>query len=253
VNELALLNSLILLLFALAIAAFALLLFVTAPYGRHARSGWGPTIADRLGWVLMEAPASLVFAVCFFLGEHTQTTPALIFFALWQAHYMHRAFIYPRGLRGAIRPMPIAIVASQFLFNSANAYVNGRYVFTLSDGYPETWLGDGRFVVGLVLFAWGFLIDRHSDRTLQLLRQPGGSGYGVPQGGLYRWVSSPNYLGEIVEWTGWALLTWSVAGLAFATWAAANLVPRARAHHIWYRERFPNYPQERKILFPGVW
>ena len=57
---------------------------------------------------------------------------------------------------------------------------------------------------------------------------------------------------EIVEWLGWALLTWSPAGLAFAAWTMANLVPRARAHHRWYRERFPDYPARRKALVPGL-
>jgi 3-oxo-5-alpha-steroid 4-dehydrogenase 1 len=32
----------------------------------------------------------------------------------------------------------------------------------------------------------------------------------------------------------------------------ANLVPRARAHHRWYRERFPDYPARRKALVPGL-
>jgi protein-S-isoprenylcysteine O-methyltransferase Ste14 len=75
----------------------------------------------------------------------------------------------------------------------------------------------------------------------------------VPQGGLYRWVSSPNYLGEIVQWAGWALATWSLPGVAFAVWTAANLVPRAQANQLWYRQRFPDYPPERKALIPGVW
>jgi hypothetical protein len=33
-------------------------------------------------------------------------------------------------------------------------------------------------------------------------------------------------------------------------WTAANLVPRAVAHHRWYRERFADYPAERKALVP---
>ena len=44
----------------------------------------------------------------------------------------------------------------------------------------------------------------------------------------------------------------NAAGLAFAAWTMANLVPRARAHHRWYRERFPDYPARRKALVPGL-
>jgi hypothetical protein len=52
---------------------------------------------------------------------------------------------------------------------------------------------------------------------------------------------------------GWAVATWSLSGLAFATWTAANLAPRARANHRWYLETMPDYPPERKALLPGVW
>jgi protein-S-isoprenylcysteine O-methyltransferase Ste14 len=70
---------------------------------------------------------------------------------------------------------------------------------------------------------------------------------------MYRWISCPNYFGEIVEWIGWAIATWSLAGLAFALWTAANLAPRAHSHHQWYRESFADYPQERKALVPRLW
>jgi len=43
------------------------------------------------------------------------------------------------------------------------------------------------------------------------------------------------------------------AGLAFAVWTIANLAPRARSNHKWYRETFPDYPENRKALLPGVW
>jgi len=85
------------------------------------------------------------------------------------------------------------------------------------------------------------------------LRRPQESGYKIPYGGLFRWVSCPNYLGEIVIWTGWAVTTWSLPGLAFALWTATNLIPRARANHRWYRNYFPDYPASRKALLPGLW
>jgi protein-S-isoprenylcysteine O-methyltransferase Ste14 len=246
-------NALVVGLFMLAAGIWVLLLLVTAPYGRHSRCGWGPKMADRMGWVVMEAPAPLVFAACFALGDFTRTVPEMVFFGLWQAHYLHRSFVYPFGPRGSNRGMPVVVVAAGFMFNAVNGYVNGRPVFTFSSGYPDAWMADVRFVGGLLLFVMGSVINRHSDRILRLLRQPGDTTYHVPHGGMYRWVSSPNYLGEIVEWIGWAVATWSLAGLAFAAWAAANLVPRARAHHLWYRERFADYPRERKALVPGVW
>jgi 3-oxo-5-alpha-steroid 4-dehydrogenase 1 len=97
------------------------------------------------------------------------------------------------------------------------------------------------------------LLNRQSDNVLRLLKAKTPNGYGVPQGGLYRWVSCPNYLGEIMIWTGWAIATWSLPGLVFAFWTAANLIPRAHAHHVWYKQRFTDYPSRRKALLPGIW
>ena len=201
----------------------------------------------------MEAPAPLAFAVCFALGSSTGTVTALVFLGLWELHYIHRAFIYPFSRRGSSRQMPLAVISLGLIFNMMNGYLNGRYIFTFSGGYTNHWLTDPRFVAGAALFIAGFAINRRADQILRNLRKPGESGYKIAHCGLYRWVSCPNYLGEIVIWTGWAVATWSLPGLAFAIWTVANLAPRARSHHAWYRQHFPDYPQERKALVPGLW
>jgi 3-oxo-5-alpha-steroid 4-dehydrogenase 1 len=235
-----------------AVAVFAALFFVAAPYGRHIRRGWGHTIGNKAGWVLMEAPAPLVFAVCFWLGGRANPV-TLAFLGLWEAHYVHRAFIYPFSLRGEARRMPLAIMSFGFLFNVMNGYLNGRYIFSFSGGYNTGWMSDPRFIIGTLLFALGFIINRQADLTLRGLRQPGESGYKITNRNLFRWISCPNYLGEITIWAGWAVATWSLPGLVFAFWTVANLLPRARAHHAWYRRTFPDYPRERKALVPGIW
>lgn len=251
-SELAFFNGLLIGWFVLAAAVFTAMFFVVAPYGRHLRSGWGHTIGNRMGWVIMEAPAPVAFAVCFLLGSNT-AGGALALLVLWEAHYLHRAFVYPLGLRGAARRMPLAVMSFGLLFNMVNGYLNGRYIFTFSGGYSSEWLGDPRFVAGGALFIIGFVINRQADRVLRSLRQPGESGYRVSDSRFYRWVSCPNYLGEIIIWIGWAVATWSLPGLAFALWTVANLLPRARAHHAWYRKTFPDYPGERRALVPGIW
>jgi steroid 5-alpha reductase family enzyme len=115
------------------------------------------------------------------------------------------------------------------------------------------WLLDARFIVGVLLFITGYAINRWADSKLRRLRGPGETDYKIPYGGLYKWISCPNYLGEIIEWFGWAIATWSIPGLAFAIWTLANLAPRARSHHIWYKTHFAAYPQERKALVPWLW
>jgi 3-oxo-5-alpha-steroid 4-dehydrogenase 1 len=229
------------------------LFFITAPYGRHSRKGWGPTLDNRMGWMVMESASALLFALFFILGNHRDSSTAIVFLVMWEAHYVHRAFIYPLSLHGPSKRIPILIVGFGLFFNGVNAYLNGRFLFSLSGGYDSTWLSDPRFITGIMLFLAGFMINRHSDQILGGLRKKDTNGYKIPYGGFYRWVSSPNYLGEIAIWCGWALATWSLPGLAFAIWTIANLVPRARANHIWYKSEFADYPAERRALIPGIW
>jgi 3-oxo-5-alpha-steroid 4-dehydrogenase 1 len=225
------------------------LLFISAPYGRHIRSGWGPTIRNRLGWLLMETPSAMGFFVWFLLGKGWHSIVACVFLGLWEFHYLYRAFIYPFTLRDRGKLMPVSVVLMAAFFNLGNTYINARFLFTLSNGYPLTWLVDFRFLFGLALFIIGTAINRQSDAILRGLRGSQETGYRIPYGGLFRWLSSPNYTGEIIEWLGWAIATWSLPGLSFAIWTYANLAPRAFANHRWYREHFPDYPPERQALF----
>ncbi|MCJ7516320.1 MAG: DUF1295 domain-containing protein [Dehalococcoidia bacterium] len=246
-------NILLVSYFVLAAVIFITLFFIVAPYGRHFRRQWGPQIGDRLGWIIMEAPSPILFAAFFVLGIKLVSVTAVAFLILWEAHYVHRAFIYPFSRRAGASGMPVAVVNMGFLFNIGNAYLNGRYLFTLSGGYDNAWLITPQFIIGAALFIAGFFINRWADDSLQNLRRPGESGYKIPVGGLYRWISCPNYFGEMLTWVGWAVATWSLPGLAFAVFTVANLAPRARAHHLWYKRQFADYPPQRKALLPAVW
>jgi 3-oxo-5-alpha-steroid 4-dehydrogenase 1 len=241
---------LVLLELVLAVLTFAGLQFIVAPYGRHGRSGWGPTVPARVGWIVMELPAPLLFLGVYLAGVHRFELVPLIFLAMWQAHYLQRAFIYPFLMRAGAR-MPVSLMAMAIAFNTLNGFINARWVSEVGE-YSNRWLFDPRFLLGLTLFVGGYALNLNSDRLLRGLRRPGETGYKVPVGGGYRWVSSPNYLGEIVEWFGWALATWSVAGLAFALYTTANLAPRAMANHRWYHSTFPDYPPGRRALVPYV-
>ena len=237
---------------ALAVVTFLYLLRFTAPFGRHyAGAGWGPHISNRIGWVVMELPATALFALIYFNGEASRQWVPLAFLAMWQAHYLHRTFIFPFRTRTGGKQIPIAVVASGFLFNLINAYINARFVSSIGE-YSTDWLSDPRFLAGLAIFLAGMTLNIRSDNVLLKLRSSGNSGYGIPRGGAYRYVSCPNYLGEIIEWAGWALATWSLAGFAFFLYTAANLAPRALSHHKWYKARFADYPAERKALIPGI-
>jgi 3-oxo-5-alpha-steroid 4-dehydrogenase 1 len=211
----------------------------------------------RLGWVLMESPSVLVFAGVYLSsprwGLGLADPVSLVFLGLWLGHYLYRSFAFPFLMRDPGR-MPILILGSGVFFNLINAGINSRYLFVYAPVYASSWLADPRFIGGVALFLAGFAIHAHSDHVLRGLRRPEDppKTYRVPQAGLFRFVSAPNYLGEMLQWGGFALATWSLPALAFFLWTIANLAPRARANHQWYQERFPDYPKKRKALIPFV-
>lgn len=239
--------------FALAVAVFIILFFIAAPYGRHSRQGWGPTLPARAGWVLMETPSWAMLTLMLLLRTRPPTAPVLVLYALWVVHYAYRSLVYPLTLDRTAHRMPVAVVTFGAVFNIVNAYLNGRYLFAFGRTYSIDWLLDPRFIAGCILFILGAVLNRRSDALLRRQRAEAGGRYVVPRGGLFLRVSSPGYLGEIVEWCGWALAAWSLPALSFAVWTIANLAPRADAHHRWYRKRFPDYPRSRRRLIPGIW
>ena len=108
------------------------------------------------------------------------------------------------------------------------------------------------FILGLGLFIMGMFINIRSDYIMVNLRKEKGPGYHLPSKFLFKYIDSPNYFGEIIEWTGWAILTWSISGAVLLAWTIANLFPRALTHHRWYKENFDDYPENRKAIIPGI-
>ena len=236
---------------ALAALVFVVLLFLPAPYGRHARPGWGPVSRRVSAGSLMEIPAVLVVGRPVRGSGRTREPVAIAFLLLWELHYVQRALVYPFRARHAARA------------HAARRGRDGRSSSTSSTagcrargcswpgrraappGWPTRVPGRDRAVPG----------RDGAQLAAPTRRCAGCAGRARPAtasraAGSSSWVSCPNYLGEIVEWAGWALATWSLAGLAFAVWTAANLLPRALAHHRWYRDRFPDYPARRRAIIP---
>jgi 3-oxo-5-alpha-steroid 4-dehydrogenase 1 len=240
-------------IFATAAIAFPVLFWITVPYGgRHTSESWGPSIPSRLAWFLMEVPAPAFLLVGYSLGRHAGGPVSLLLLSAFLIHYAHRAIVYPLRMPSNSKRTPVLSATIALCVNIANGTINGLAVSHASE-YGYAWLADPRFLLGAAVFIAGSVINLRSDEILRNLRAPGEHGYKIPQGGFYRWVSCPNYFGEIVQWAGWALATWSTAGLAFLLLTTANLAPRARSNHRWYREQFPDYPPERKALIPHVW
>lgn len=236
---------------ALAVVALCALWFVDAPYGRQARSGWGPGIPNRLAWFLMEVVLLISFGVTLLVSGVELSGPTWVMAGLLTVHYVNRSLVYPWRTHTKGKVMPLSVMLMSVAFNSVNGFFLGADLTRLNRAVD--WFEDPRFWAGLLVFVAGMALNWHSDGILLRLRKPGETGYKVPHGGAFRWVTSPNLLGEILEWIGFAILTWSLAGLTFAVWTCANLIPRARSNQRWYVEKFPEYPAARRTLLPGLW
>lgn len=235
---------------AIAMVLFPVLLKVRQPYGKHVSNKWGPMIGNNLGWFIMELPALLVF--CYFLGMNFNISNLLVLVAgcLWCLHYIHRAVIFPFLLRTRGKKMPLLIVMFAVLFNTVNGFLNGYWLSHFAGNTVPDEGSELRIIAGALLFVGGFAVNKYHDSVLIQLRKVTKSGYQVPVSGLFRFVSCPNYLGEIIAWTGFLLVTLSLPALSFLVWTLVNLVPRAIDHHQWYLREFPDYPADRKAIFP---
>ena len=234
-----------------AIATFIYLFFNNAPYGRHIEDGWGRNISARAGWIIMESPCVILMIIFGLIVRNDLDLVHEVFLMIWLTHYTHRTFIYPFVIDMTNPKMPISIAVSAFCFNLVNVSIQAFGIFYFTS-YSSDWLSSNTFFIGLSLFFVGMFINIRSDYLIVGLRKRMGPGYHLPNKFLHKYVSSPNYFGEIIEWIGWAILTWSISGLVFLLWTIANLFPRAIAHHKWYQEKFENYPKNRKAIIPGI-
>uniref|UniRef100_A0A7M4F5E2 3-oxo-5alpha-steroid 4-dehydrogenase (NADP(+)) n=1 Tax=Crocodylus porosus TaxID=8502 RepID=A0A7M4F5E2_CROPO len=160
-----------------------------------------------------------------------------------------QTFIYPFLTRG--RPFPLHIVYFGMLFCLYNGFLQGYYLIYCAE-YPTDWCSNIRFTSGMLLFSLGMGINIHSDLLLRQLRKPGETTYRIPQGGLFTYVSGANYFGEIMEWFGYAIATWSLPAFAFAFFTLCFIGPRAIHHHRFYLRTFTDYPKSRKALIPFI-
>ena len=225
-----------------------------AGYGQYTPRKWH-SINNRAGWVIMELPVVVLFAAYWLASDRTFAPTPLVFFLLFNLHYCQRTFVFPLLIRGNDQ-MPWRIIVFGMVFNSANAFMQGTWIFFLSPDtlYTPAWLTSPQFVVGLGVFLAGFVINLHSDHIIRTLRKPGDTAFHIPRGGMFRYVTSANYLGEFTEWVGWAIMTLSWSGVVFAIWTFANLAPRADSHHQWYLKHFGDeYPRDRKRMIPFLY
>lgn len=235
---------------AIAIGVFILLFFISAPYGRFVRKNWGPMIPNKYGWLMMEFPSLFTFCFFFISGHGEKNIYLWIIAGLYMMHYVNRTFVFPFRIQSRNKLMPISVSFMAIIFNLVNGSFNGYYLGNFASGMHEYGFSSPMYTIGLILFLLGAIINIYSDEILMRIKRNAGNGYKIPRGGLFNYISCPNYFGEMIEWLGFALMANNLAAFSFFIWTIANLAPRARANHRWYLEKFEDYPKKRKALVP---
>lgn len=249
-------NIFLMVMTGIAVVVFVSLFFVDAGYGKFYDKKWGPAINNKLGWVLMEAPVFIAMLVLWLCSDRRDDLVRMAFLFLFELHYIQRSFVFPFRLRGN-SVMPLSIILMGVTFNVLNALMQGGWIFYLSpdDYYGPDWLTTPKFIGGFLIFLIGMYINIQSDDIIRNLRKEGDSGHYLPKEGMFRYVTSANYFGELVEWIGFAILTWSWAGAVFAIWTFANLAPRASRIYDRYKVEFGNQLDTKKTkrMIPFIW
>lgn len=235
---------------SIAILLFPFLLHFTQPYGKHSKNNWGPMINNNLAWMLMELPALLVFFYFVSQTTHWQNSILLASIALWALHYSNRSIVFPLLIRTKRKKMPLIIMFFAIIFNSINGFINGYW---LANFVPDAIdiAANTRVVIGIGIFIIGFGINQYHDHILINLRKNKLDGtYQIPHGGLFKYISCPNYLGEIISWFGFFVVNQSLPAFVFLIWTLCNLIPRALDNQRWYVKKFSDYPKSRKAIIP---
>mmetsp|Transcript_54077 Transcript_54077/g.143979 ORF Transcript_54077/g.143979 Transcript_54077/m.143979 type:complete len:303 (+) Transcript_54077:56-964(+) len=238
-----------------------------APYGKFggAKSA-GVALSPQLGWLLMELPAPVMFLIGLRNGwlarakEDTKPHPTAtkMLSTIFLLHYLNRTLVFPLLIRS-----PPDSKATFALMNSAtgaiivgaHGWLHGRLFSKNGKHLTREWLSGAQFKLGVMVYELGFALLLHSEHVLRCLRPRGGvvSGenrYKIPFGGGFTWISSPQYLGELMAWAGLRMCTGSPATWFVLMISLANLVPRSFEQHKWYLRKFPDYPRERRALLP---
>ncbi len=241
-------NIFLLIMIIIAVIVFIALYFVTAGYGVFYNKKWGPTVPNKLGWILMESPVFVVMILLCVFSERSSNIVCLIFLILFEIHYFQRSFVFPFLIRGKSK-MPLSVIVMGVVFNVLNAIMQGGWIFYVSpeNKYELSWLTTPQFIIGTLIFIVGMIINIHSDYVIRNLRKPGDTRHYLPKKGMFKYVTSANYFGEFVEWLGFAILTWSLSGAVFAVWTFANLTPRAAKIYDNYKKEFGDELDTKKV------
>eukprot|EP00924_Labyrinthula_sp_SR-Ha-C_P005834 snap_masked-scaffold_14-processed-gene-6.42-mRNA-1 protein AED:0.36 eAED:0.36 QI:0/-1/0/1/-1/1/1/0/267 len=214
------------------------------------------SVDPRLGWFLMELPATVSFLITLYMNsnsEKLQFHQKFLCF-MFLKHYLNRGFYFPLTLRvqqNKKATFSLSVILAGVIFTSLHGYLNATY-FTKIFPFNANFFYTPTFLVGYFLYEASFWGTIYHEDIIKKLRKNSFSGYKIPFGGLFNYITNATYFCELLGWFSWTLMTWNPAGLFVFCVSCINLIPRAFKQHEWYKQKFPKYPRKRKILIPFI-
>jgi hypothetical protein len=213
------------------------------PYGKF-RTGVG--INSRAGLALAYAIPVFVYIALWVEGGSPRTLYHLAVFGSFQVHFVRRIFEVS-FVDSYSRPTPLrAVVIIAFLYGGVGASCASFQVRTF--GQPTS---QPIFILGVLTFAFGEALNGYHHWLLARLRPLGVRIYVVPRHGLFGWVACPHYLGEILSFVGYAMMSDLLPVWGNAVVVTAYLGSRANSTLSWYRRVMPlQIPPDWRRLIP---
>lgn len=239
--------------FILAVLSLFLQFWKPLPYGKLSDADGSCNVPVRISYVAAHLiPGFVIFTVTYFTGLHFRSPLNIVLLLLFALHYFTRGLIFPLIFRYSQSKVTVWVPLYFFLTNTYFHYVNAEFIGSVE--YCRGFYYDPRFIIGVILFVTGLVVNRISDiQTVFLRKTRRERRYFIPRGFLFNVISCPNYLGEGLQWMGWAMMTWSLAGLVWWLFLESLFIPRARHNHKWYKNQFSDYPFRRSALIPLIY
>ena len=200
----------------------------------YSKFGTGGGVNSRAGLTLAYATPICVYIALWIEGGAPQTPYHLVVLAAFLFHFVRR-ILEILFVNSYSRPTLLcALVTIALLYGGAATSCAFFQVHTL--GQPTS---NPIFMLGVLVFAFGELLNGYHHWLLARLRAPGVRTYGVPRGGLFGWAASPHYLGEILSFVGYAMMSDLLPVWGNALVMSAYLASRANTTLKWYQREMP--------------
>ena len=216
----------------------------------------GPQIGwDTVFYIEYAGPIIVTLALLFFRKGIYGRNPALtlnqklgVFMVL--VHYIKReletAFVH----RFSSETMPlINVFKNSFHYYGLFGFLT-MYFYLHPDYTPPSWASPAIFYTATALFLIFEFLNLQTHLVLKNLRTPGSTERKIPYGWGFGLVSCANYFWESMAWIVFCVQAQVLGGYVYLAASVYQMAAWAIKKHKRYKEEFPNYPRNRKAMFP---